>query len=536
MRSSMGSANGGTPVGEDEPMPAVAIVGTGKRATLQYIAAKSAGFEVAAVWGRTRNSLATFIDEHPANLASTDLEYVLREVAVPSVIVICTPPHTHADYAIKAINLGHHVLIEKPIALTRAEALSVLNAVQQNDRRLCFVCCAELFSPKVRLLQAILEASVLTPAMQRRNADTMNAAIDSEQTTASSILPEEHGYYIGELQYIKAEVMLPYPELSTDGTFRRYNWRDDAIVGGGVLRTEVQLLVDILVTVLPTRILRASGLLRTCKQSLPAPLPPKSLKPGSATGDITPQDSFTGSNRGHHRRLSDDTVLGRSGALGVKVTNTTGDPGVNFTVISSDNLVCAHMVTEGTLMPINLMVSRLNPRPQRKGDHADHESSLVSILCVGSEGSVELTEEGVFYAPFGGERLLVNTNAGEVSNDNSDDLLFHVPPTNSSPALESMWQEVKETLRAIAVKKQPPAPLPYPASYIPVLKGSLIRPMSAVLPTLETSLYTQHVVDAIAQSAQYSRWTEVRLPQLTRKSSSTRPDWVATGRMRSMKP
>jgi predicted dehydrogenase len=43
-------------------------------------------------------------------------------------VVIATPAHTHASLALQAINLGKHILIEKPIAPSVAEALEIVKA------------------------------------------------------------------------------------------------------------------------------------------------------------------------------------------------------------------------------------------------------------------------------------------------------------------------------------------------------------------------------------------------------------------------
>ena len=42
------------------------------------------------------------------------------------VINICTPNGYHADYAVKALEAQKHVVLEKPIALTRSDAERIL--------------------------------------------------------------------------------------------------------------------------------------------------------------------------------------------------------------------------------------------------------------------------------------------------------------------------------------------------------------------------------------------------------------------------
>ena len=56
--------------------------------------------------------------------------YASLEEALPSVdaLVIATPPATHAPLALRAIAAGKHVLIEKPMATTTAEARMLIDA------------------------------------------------------------------------------------------------------------------------------------------------------------------------------------------------------------------------------------------------------------------------------------------------------------------------------------------------------------------------------------------------------------------------
>jgi predicted dehydrogenase len=52
----------------------------------------------------------------------------LIDGARPGIIVICTPPSTHRDLALRAIAAGCHVLCEKPLALDPVSATEMLDA------------------------------------------------------------------------------------------------------------------------------------------------------------------------------------------------------------------------------------------------------------------------------------------------------------------------------------------------------------------------------------------------------------------------
>ncbi len=56
-------------------------------------------------------------------------------IADPTIEIVLntTPPRAHAPIAIQALNAGKHVWVEKPLALSRDDARTVLEAAQEND-------------------------------------------------------------------------------------------------------------------------------------------------------------------------------------------------------------------------------------------------------------------------------------------------------------------------------------------------------------------------------------------------------------------
>ena len=64
----------------------------------------------------------------------------------PDFVDICTPPRTHADIAVMALEAGAHVLIEKPMAIDVQECDRIIDASSASDREVCIV-HSELFYP-----------------------------------------------------------------------------------------------------------------------------------------------------------------------------------------------------------------------------------------------------------------------------------------------------------------------------------------------------------------------------------------------------
>lgn len=76
------------------------------------------------------------------------------------VVNICTPNGYHADYAIKALDTHRHVVIEKPVALTRADAEIILNKSQEVSRDV-FCVMQNRYSPPSIWLKQMVEEKLL---------------------------------------------------------------------------------------------------------------------------------------------------------------------------------------------------------------------------------------------------------------------------------------------------------------------------------------------------------------------------------------
>ncbi len=73
-----------------------------------------------------RHSVARWTDDADTLLADQDI----------NAVYIATPPNSHADYAIRALKAGKHVLLEKPIAMDRAECDAIEAAVHETGGKL----------------------------------------------------------------------------------------------------------------------------------------------------------------------------------------------------------------------------------------------------------------------------------------------------------------------------------------------------------------------------------------------------------------
>lgn len=108
----------------------VLVVGTGFGCRIQVPAFRGAGFDVAGLVG---SDAARTKDRAAANgvaEAFTDLGEAIT-AAGADVVAISTPPFTHCELAIEALEAGCHVLCEKPFARDAAEARAMLAAAEK---------------------------------------------------------------------------------------------------------------------------------------------------------------------------------------------------------------------------------------------------------------------------------------------------------------------------------------------------------------------------------------------------------------------
>ena len=81
---------------------------------------------------RSRTDLPAELADYPR---FQDLDQALAETR-PDAVSINTWPNTHADYAIRAMDAGCHVFMEKPIATTYEDALRVVEKAKARNRKL----------------------------------------------------------------------------------------------------------------------------------------------------------------------------------------------------------------------------------------------------------------------------------------------------------------------------------------------------------------------------------------------------------------
>lgn len=115
----------------------VAIIGAGAIAESAHIPGyqRLADVSIAAVMDVNIDRAQRMADKFGIGRATDRIEDIVADSAIDAVSV-CSPNRFHAEQAIAALRGGKHVLCEKPMALTVADAEAIANAAQESGKRL----------------------------------------------------------------------------------------------------------------------------------------------------------------------------------------------------------------------------------------------------------------------------------------------------------------------------------------------------------------------------------------------------------------
>jgi UDP-N-acetyl-2-amino-2-deoxyglucuronate dehydrogenase len=135
------------------------IIGSGNIARLQAQALQTIpGVRFEGFCGKTPERAASLANEFGVNW-ETQLDRFLNAPQIQAVS-ICTPSGTHADIGIQAARAGKHVLVEKPVDVTREKAVALIQACRTARVRLGVIFQSR-FLPAVKFLKKNLDAGRL---------------------------------------------------------------------------------------------------------------------------------------------------------------------------------------------------------------------------------------------------------------------------------------------------------------------------------------------------------------------------------------
>ena len=138
-----------------------ALIGCGRISTNHILAAKNNHLEIAAVCDILPEAMENVLAKHGLEQDSsiaryTDYIKMLDEVK-PTLVSIATESGIHGEIALACIDRGIHVIIEKPMAMSMAEADEIIRRSQEKHVKVA-ACHQNRFNVAVQKTRAALEA------------------------------------------------------------------------------------------------------------------------------------------------------------------------------------------------------------------------------------------------------------------------------------------------------------------------------------------------------------------------------------------
>jgi len=141
-------------------------------------------------------------------------------------VIIATPEHLHRDVAVKAANMGKHILLEKPIAHTLQDARAIIEASRKSGVKM-MIGYVYRFFPQMKALKDFVAEGLLgqtLTAVVRIDGDISEALRLKGRTTVE--------LYVGVhcidllLWYLQDDVTSVYAEAADGEVMRQVNVHD----------------------------------------------------------------------------------------------------------------------------------------------------------------------------------------------------------------------------------------------------------------------------------------------------------------------
>jgi UDP-N-acetyl-2-amino-2-deoxyglucuronate dehydrogenase len=114
----------------------IGMVGLGMAVKPHALSLKELGHQVEFIGGFSPTAARRAAFEQTYGLPTVgSVDELLNDPRVQALLIL-TPPRSHAELAIRAARAGKHVLLEKPVDVTFAEARNIVEAVEQENRKL----------------------------------------------------------------------------------------------------------------------------------------------------------------------------------------------------------------------------------------------------------------------------------------------------------------------------------------------------------------------------------------------------------------
>jgi len=196
------------------------IIGPGEIAgrSVAPALAKVAGSQLHSVCGRNLAATQAFAEKWGAAKAFNSLDDFLADTSLDAVY-IATPNNVHADQAVRTAQAGKHVLCEKPMATSVADAQRMIEACKASKVKLGVVFQNRYHAAHVRTREVVASGT------------------------------------LGEIQFVSAQMCRGFPRGRWEG------WRNDPVASGaGAIVAQSVHPIDLLRFLLGSEIVRVQGM------------------------------------------------------------------------------------------------------------------------------------------------------------------------------------------------------------------------------------------------------------------------------------
>lgn len=152
---------------------------------------------LAMICDRDPSTLARLSQSHPGVPVTLDYAEVLSDESLEAV-VLATPASTHHRLALQAMEAGKHVFVEKPLALTAAEAEELATEADRLDRILMVGHILE-YHPAYEALLRLVHDGELGEIKHVRSTRLSLGKLRSEENVMWSFAPHDVSLVLGVL-------------------------------------------------------------------------------------------------------------------------------------------------------------------------------------------------------------------------------------------------------------------------------------------------------------------------------------------------
>lgn len=205
-------------------LPGIGIFGTNEVVKVLVPILREKGFNIMAIWGKDMKIAEETAKELKISFFTNKIDDVLLCKNVDMIFVLCQP-YLHPQISVKALGIGKHVLCERPVGISVADALKMVRASEYYPSLIALVNHSLRFLPAyVHLKKAI------------------------------------HDGTVGKLSVIDVNVKIS--SLLHDS----YDWLCSSEMGGGVLNLIGSHVIDLIHFLTGQKAVRVHAIVRTFKQ------------------------------------------------------------------------------------------------------------------------------------------------------------------------------------------------------------------------------------------------------------------------------